>query len=120
MLLIEHFFEYNKFGSLIIHCIIQERTNNYMSNSDEIFNVVEDLLEKTNDKKDFVKIKDLFELAKNNDYYINMSKEHKRNFNYKNFCIKIENNLFLKYFISINSDKIKILKNHKLKCIDDF
>lgn len=119
LLFIEYYYKYNKIGSLIIPNIIEERTINYMSNSDEIFNIVNDILEKTNDKKDFIKIKDLFELAKKNDYYINMSKEQKRKFNYNFFCSKIENNLFLKYFICFNNDKIKILKNHKIKNIID-
>ena len=32
------------------------------------------------DKNDFAKIKDLFELTKAIDYYINMTKEHKKKF----------------------------------------
>lgn len=86
-----------------------------MSNSDEIFNIVDEILEKTNDKNNIVKIKDLFELTKGTDFYINMTKEQKRNFNYKNFCSKLENNIFLKYYICLNTDKIKIIRNHKIK-----
>lgn len=115
ILLTEYYHEYNKNGSLIIPEIIEKRTMEYMSNSDEIFCIVDEILEKTNDKKDFIKIKDLFELAKGIDYYVNMTKEQKRNFNYKNFCLKLENNLFLKYYICLNSDKIKIIRNHKIK-----
>lgn len=117
MILINYYYEYNNFGSLIIPDIIEERTMNYMSDSDEIYNIINDILLKTNDKNDFVKLKDLYELAKNNNIFINMSKEQKRNFNYKNFCSKLENNLFLKHYVCLNSDKIKILKNHK---INDF
>jgi len=115
ILLTKYYYEYNKTSSLIIPNVIEERTMNYMSNSDEIFSLVDEILEKTNDKNDFIKIKDLFELTKGTDFYINMSKEQKRNFNYKNFCSKLENNLFLKYYICLNSDKIKIIKNHKIK-----
>ena len=41
-----------------------------------------------------------------------MTKEQKRN-----FCSKLENNIFFKNYICNNSDKIKILKKHKLKDI---
>jgi len=115
ILFTKYYYEYNKIGSLIIPDVIEERTLNYMSNSDEIFSIVDEILEKTNNKNDFIKIKELFELAKNTDFYINMTKEHKRNFNYKNFCSKLENNIFLKYYICLNADKIKIIKNHKIK-----
>lgn len=42
-----------------------------------------------------------------------MTKKQKRNLNYKNLCSKLENNLFLIYYLSFNSDNI--LKNNKIK-----
>jgi phage/plasmid-associated DNA primase len=119
LLLTEYYYEYNKYGSLNIPDEIEERTMNYISDSDEIFNIINDILEKTNDKTDTIKLKDIFEMAKSTDNYFNMTKEQKRNFNYKNFCSKLENNIFFKHYVSINSDKIKILKNYIKKNIEN-
>ena len=43
---------------------IKERTMNYIYDSDEIFNIINDILEKINDKTDTIKLKDIFEMAK--------------------------------------------------------
>jgi hypothetical protein len=48
-----------------------------------------------------------------------MSKEKKRNFNYKNFCSKLENNIFFKKFVGDDIHKVKVLKCYKMKDMDD-
>ena len=95
--------------------LIEERTTNYMSNSDEIVNIIEEVLVKTNDKNDIIKLKELFEIVKSSDMYMNMNKEEKRKLNYKTFCSKLETNMFMKKYVCENKDKIKILKCFKMK-----
>ena len=89
---------------------IDERTRNHMSNSDEIFNIIDEVLINSNDKNDIIKVKELFEIVKSSEIYLNMNKEEKRKLNYKTFCSKLETNLFLKKCVCENKDKIKILK----------
>ena len=95
--------------------LIEERTTNYMSNSDEIVNIIEEVLVKTNDKNDIIKLKELFEIVKSSDMYMNMNKEEKRKLNYKTFYSKLETNMFMKKYVCENKDKIKILKCFKMK-----
>ena len=86
-----------------------------MSNSDEIVNIIEEVLVKTNDKNDIIKLKELFEIVKTSDMYMNMNKEEKRKLNYKTFYSKLETNMFMKKYVCENKDKIKILKCFKMK-----
>ena len=117
ILLTKFYSIYHIDNSLFLPKIIEDRSFNYISDSDDIFIIFNDILDKTNNSSDFVKIKDLFDSAKNSDIYFNMTKEQKRFFSYKHFCSKLDNNIFFKHFVSINSDKIKILKCHKFKSI---
>ena len=61
-----------------------------MASSDELLNWFEDKYEKTNDPKDIIKLKDIYELFTRGDYFINLNKIQKRQMNYKNFINKIE------------------------------
>lgn len=71
-------------------------------------------MKKTDDKKDIIKLKDIFEMYKISDQYQNSTKQEKRDFNYKNFCFKLESNIFFRTLIKKNKDKIKILINYKI------
>jgi hypothetical protein len=86
-----------------------------MSSSDGTVNNVDELLGKTTDRKDIIKLKELFEIVKSSDMYMNMNKEEKRKLNYKTFCSKLETNMFMKKYVCENKDKIKILKCFKMK-----
>ena len=83
----KYYFKYHKNKyQLAIPAQIDERTTNYMSNLDEIFNIVDEFLVKATDKKDIVKLKDIYEMVKSSEMYLNMNKEDKRKLNYKTFC----------------------------------
>jgi len=87
---------------------IKDATNNiYFIWFDSIY-------EKTKDKKDIIKLKDIYEEYKSSDYFNNLNKLQKRTDNYKNFIEKIKNNMFLKNFITETpKDKTYIIINYK-------
>ena len=91
---------------------IDKRTKQYMSDSDEIYNFINDILIKTDNNKDCIKVKDLFNDFKISQTYVNMTKEEKRNYTYSKFCSKLESNIFLGKYLTTNKDKIKILIKH--------
>jgi phage/plasmid-associated DNA primase len=94
---------------------VKQRSMEYLQNSDEYYNFIDENYTKTDNKKDIIKLKELFEQYKNTDDYFNLSKEKKRENNYKNFCANLETNVFIRKFIKTDSDKTKVLTNYKLK-----
>ena len=116
VLLTRHFKEYltnNK--SFNIPTIIKERNNNYLLNSDEIYNILDEILIKTNDKKDIIKLKELFEIFKASEFYSNLSKVEKKTFNYKGFQSKLESNIFFRKSLKEDNKNVKILVGYKMK-----
>ena len=77
---------------------ILKRNREYLANSDEFLNWFEDNYEKTNNKKDIIKLKIVYEKFKNSEYFHNLNKSEKRDNNYKNFASRPKNifNLSLK------------------------
>lgn len=116
MILIKHYKSYiDNNNNLTIPKIIVDRTNSYMENSDDIFNIINEFYEKTPEKKDIIKLKDVYEMFKSSDMYFNSSKDDKKKLIYKSFCSKLQSNLFFRTLIKTNKDKVLILTNHKLK-----
>ena len=116
ILLSKYYLKYykNKY-QLAIPMQIDERTRNYMSNSDEIFNIIDEVLINSNDKNDIIKVKELFEIVKSSEIYLNMNKEEKRKLNYKTFCAKLETNLFLKKCVCENKARQSRSLQHRLR-----
>jgi hypothetical protein len=80
---------------------------------DKINQYINDKYVKTDNKKDCIKMKDIFNKFKDNDIYANMTNEEKRNLTYKKF-----NTAFLKNYVRMNKDKTLCLYKHKLKTND--
>jgi len=60
-----------------------------------------DNYDKTNDKKDIIKLKDLFRDFRDSDYYDNLSKNDKRKYNYTFFTDYFSTNVFFKkYYVA--------------------
>jgi len=100
---------------LVIPSIILTRNHNYMSGSDDIYNFIDEYYTKTDNKKDTIKLKEVYENFKNSDYFLNMSKEEKRKNNYKKFCENIQTNMFMKSFIKKDYDNCYNLLSYKVK-----
>lgn len=78
---------------------IEERNKKYIEESDKILEWIKETYEETNDKNNFISLKDIFNLYKVSSYYTNLSKKDKRNQNYKYLVEYIQtNNNFRKYY----------------------
>ena len=75
----------NPCDNLYICKEVKERTMEYLQDSDEIYGVISPIVEKTDDKNDYVVVKDLYQVYKSTDYYLNLSKKSKRDNNLKWF-----------------------------------
>ena len=85
-----------------------------MAHSDELLNWFNDKYEKTDNPKDVIKIKVIYEAFKSSEYFENLSKADKRQNNYKNFIEKLEKNMFLKKLVKQNKDKVYIITSYKM------
>jgi len=110
-------FKDNKY-ELVVPDQVRKKTADYLMTSDDISEWVNEFYQKTDNSKDIIKLKELFEDFKNSDYYQNFSKADKRKYNYKNFTSQFESNLFLKSFVGQDSSGVYILKNYKYKDFD--
>ena len=76
--------------------------------------------ELTNNKKDFIKIGDIFELFKNSDTYINMSKYERKKYNKNYFKDYFEKNIVTrKYYKDIYNGNRNVIKEHTIVKIDE-
>ena len=74
-----------------------------MACSDNISEWINDIFEKTENNKDIIKLKDIFKVFKDSEFYSNLSKADKRKYNYKYFTEQMTTNLFLKKLVYQNS-----------------
>ncbi len=75
--------------------LCKELTIDYLARSDNIYEWVRAKFSAGSDT-DFIYIDDMYNIFKSSDYFENMSKTDKRNFNMKNFSENIQRNHFLK------------------------
>lgn len=84
---------------------IKDRNDKYLSDSDDIYSWFKSLLDedcegneyikKTDNKEDFIKISDIYNMFKNSTYFTNLNKKEKRDLNKNKF---IENIIKIKQF----------------------
>ena len=91
-----------------------KRNRAYLADSDELLNWLEENYEPTENKKDTIKLKTIFEEYKKSQFFENLTKAQKRTNNYKNFIDKLEKNFFIKKFVTEDKDKVKILMNYRI------
>ena len=115
MVLTEHFKTFrNKNYNVQIPEIIDVRTREYMQNSDVLFNVINENYIKTDNEKDIVPLKEIHNIFKDSDIYINSTKDQKRKMNYKIFIEKIKTNIFFRSYLNQNNKDVYILTNYIL------
>jgi phage/plasmid-associated DNA primase len=90
----------------IIPEAIKQRTQLYLELSCNILGWFKDNYDKTDNKTDIIKLKDLFSDFKESDYYDNLTKNDKRKYNYSFFDNYFSTNIFFKkyYFFSDGSN----------------
>ena len=54
-------------------------------------------------------------MFKISDYFSNLNKKQKREFNYKWFVNKLETNITIKKFIGVDKNNVNILRKYKVK-----
>jgi phage/plasmid-associated DNA primase len=120
MTLTSYFKEYydNKL-SLTIPQIILDRNDEYLKNSDDLYTWLSETYKITNNKKDVITVKTIYNKFKLSDIYINLNKMKKRALTYTKFNNLISNNPYLKNYYGINKDKTYEISNIELKPDDD-
>ena len=86
-----------------------------MKDSDVLLQWINDNYDKTDIKKDNVKLKDVFNKFKDTEYFTDMKKIDRRVITYAYFQSKLVCNLFLKKLVKTNSDKTYCLYKYKTK-----
>jgi len=112
LLLAEKYREYIKTNQLPIPDEVRKKNVDYMATSDNIFDWVDEFYEAVEGES--VKLKDIYHRFTNGDYYRNLSKNLKRQYNYKYFVNKLETNFFLKNNVA-TVKKVMVLKGYKAK-----
>ena len=79
-----------------------------------LYNIIKENYIKTDSIKDIIPFKEIYNMFKESEFYINSTKEQKRKMNYKNFIEKINNNILFKNFLKQNNNGVYILTNLKL------
>ena len=88
--------------------------------SDDIYEWLNSSYEKTDNKKDTIKVKEIYQRYKASEYFINLTKAEKRNNNYKQFITqKLEGNYFVKKYLKEDSSQTTVLTNYKMKEDDE-
>ena len=98
---------------------IKNNTMQYLALSDDLYDFVGFSYNHTKNNKDIVKLKELYRMFQYSEVYKLMSFADKREYNYKNFCNKLENNLFLRAYLKPDSTNVKCLYGFKLKLDED-
>ena len=92
---------------------IKQRTMSYLEMSCNILSWFKDNYILTDNSKDIIKMKELFDDFKSSDYYFYISKSDKRKYNYSYFCKYFKDNIFFrKYYINTEINKGFYIKNH--------
>ena len=93
---------------------VKYRTNEYLEKSCDIVSWFKDNYEQTNDKKDFIKLKDVFDNYKGSEFYFNLTKTKKQEQNYKYFINYFSNNQsFSKFYVDKYKEKTNFLTNYR-------
>ena len=110
----DHLENYFKSGIYKSQEVIKE-SNKYLSDSDIVFNFVDENYEQIQDKKSFIKCLDLWEKFKSTDDYLKMPKISQRKLNKTEFIKRLENNLFIGKFIRTNKSNVLCLYGYQEK-----
>jgi phage/plasmid-associated DNA primase len=107
-----HLEDYYKNGIYKSQDVIKE-SNKYLSDSDMVFNFINENYQTTKDKKEYIKCLDLWEKFKNTDEYLKMPRIAQRKLNKSEFIKRLENNLFIGKYIKMNTYKVLCLYGYE-------
>ena len=127
--LLPYYRKFRKDGYLIKHipASIRKLNQSYMEQSDQFMSWFNSEYEKTTQKDDYIKVKDVYTNYCASEFYHNLTKAQKRDNNLTNFREKVSNNLSLRLFYkdkfqpTINGKQIKVLNvltNYKVRPVE--
>ena len=94
---------------------VKKITKIYLNESDDLHEWINLNYEYTDKINDTIKLKDIYTIFKISDYFNNLNKKQKREFNYKWFVNKLETNITIKKFIGVDKNNVNILRKYKNK-----
>ena len=103
---------------LILPSEVVTNSDDYMKDSDVLLQWINDSYEKTDNIKDYIKLKDVFNLFQTTEYFTDMKKSDKRVITYAYFQSKLVANMFLSKLVKTNSDKTYCLYKYKVKIVE--
>ena len=95
--------------------IVKDRTKHFLMSSDNLMEWFFENYEQTDNKKETIKIKDIYDNFKMSEFYRNFDHREKRKWNKMTFVENIKNNIHLRNFFTSDRKKVQILINHKTK-----
>jgi hypothetical protein len=105
----------NNNSVLKISKTIISRTQLYLEMSCNILQWFKEHYTHTGNKKDIVKLKDVYDIFCTNEYYFNLSKTEKRKYNKMFFIEYFKTNIFMReYYIERTNNSTNILKEWKI------
>ena len=92
---------------LYIPPCVKYRSANYVMDSDELYQWFSENYELTNEKDDILKMKDIYSLFKDSEFFAEKTKEEKRKLNYKGFIGAVNKSIAFqgKYFNDTKKNK---------------
>lgn len=98
---------------------IKERTQLYLELSCNIVQWFKDTYELTNDKNDFIQVKDIYSYFLKSEYYLNLTKQERRKYNKTYFLEYFQTNIFFrKYFVERFNNLRSLLKEWRPKILE--
>ena len=113
-LLREYYMGFKQNG-IVVPKSCKDSATKHLAKSDTLNVWINDNLEKSDDKKQFIKVKDIYLLYKESEYFSNLTKAEKRELSYKTFSEELEKNIFLGKYCDTDKNKVKILKSFDFK-----
>lgn len=89
-------------STFVVPDFIKKRTEEYLQDSCDILQWIKDYYEVSDNKDDFVKLKDMFDKFKESDFWFNLTKRERRKYNYKFFIEYCRTNIYLRKFYREN------------------
>ena len=88
-----------------------------IDNFDIIMKFIENSTKKTNNKREFIKMCQLYDTFKQSQIYSNLTNVEKKKYNYKHFNQLIKTHVFLKLYCTLDKSNVMIISHHQLNNI---
>jgi hypothetical protein len=102
--------EQSKINKLNVKLVNFETHDNF----DVIFKFIENATQKTDNKREFIKMCILYDIFKQSLFYSLLTKAEKKKYNYKQFSQLIKTHTLLKPFSIVDKSNVMILSHHQL------